>query len=177
SDENGRSPFWDALGHHFFDMDFATADYLSGIGQKVFIAELMPRFPVYMDLLPSAAQQVIAQVHPQTLPAAHVLETEGLRYQGYVDIFDAGPTLEAEIKDLRAVQDSRVCKVRLVPEVQEGTIRYLVANDCYQHYRAILVSNQADHASLPLTAAQAEALGVEAGQCVRLLPLDIMEKQ
>ena len=64
-----------------------------------------------------------------------------------------------------------------VPEVQEGTVRYLVANDCYQHYRAILVSNQADHASLPLTAAQAEALGVEAGQCVRLLPLDIMEKQ
>ena len=177
SDENGRSPFWDALGHHFFDMDFATADYLSGIGQKVFIAELMPRFPVYMDLLPSAAQQVIAQVHPQTLPAAHVLETEGLRYQGYVDLFDAGPTLEAEIKDLRAVQDSHVCKVRLVPEVQEGTIRYLVANDCYQHYRAILVSNQADHASLPLTAAQAEALGVQAGQCVRLLPLDIMEKQ
>ena len=50
SDENGRSPFWDALGHHFFDMDFATADYLSGIGQKVFIAELMPRFPVYMRI-------------------------------------------------------------------------------------------------------------------------------
>lgn len=135
-------------------MDFATADYLSGIGQKVFIAELMPRFPVYMDLLPSAAQQVITQVHPRTLlPAAHVLKRKELRYQGYVDIFDLGPT-EAEIKDLRAVQDSHVCKVRLVPEVQEGTIRYLVANDCYQHYRAILVSNQADHANLPLTAAQ-----------------------
>ncbi|MCX2581823.1 arginine N-succinyltransferase, partial [Klebsiella pneumoniae] len=28
SDENGCSPFWDAIGHHFFNMDFSTADYL-----------------------------------------------------------------------------------------------------------------------------------------------------
>ena len=111
SDEMGRSPFWDALGNHFFNMDFSTADYLSGIGQKVFIAELMPRFPVYTDLLPLAAQQVIAQLHPHTVPAARVLESEGLRYQGYVDIFDAGPTLEAEVKNLRAVKDSRTCAV------------------------------------------------------------------
>ena len=111
SDEMGRSPFWDALGNHFFNMDFSTADYLSGIGQKVFIAELMPRFPGYTDLLPLAAQQVIAQLHPHTVPAARVLESEGLRYQGYVDIFDAGPTLEAEVKNLRAVKDSRTCAV------------------------------------------------------------------
>ena len=93
SDEQGRSPFWDALGHHFFNMEFSAADYLSGVGQKVFIAELMPRFPVYTDLLPLSAQQVIAQVHPQTKPAVRVLESEGMSYQGYVDIFDAGPTL------------------------------------------------------------------------------------
>ncbi len=43
-------------------------DYLSGIGQKVFIAELMPRFPVYVDLLPKDAQEVIGKMHPHTLP-------------------------------------------------------------------------------------------------------------
>lgn len=26
SDEQGQSPFWDALGHHFFDIPFADAD-------------------------------------------------------------------------------------------------------------------------------------------------------
>ena len=46
----------------------------------------MPRFPVYVDLLPKAAQEVIGKMHPHTLPAYHVLESEGLRYQGYVDI-------------------------------------------------------------------------------------------
>ncbi|MGD4318384.1 arginine N-succinyltransferase, partial [Xanthomonas citri pv. citri] len=103
SDENGRSPFWDAVGSHFFDIDFAEADYLTGIGKKAFIAELMPRFPIYVDLLTAEAQAVIGKTHPKTLPASKVLESEGLKYQNYVDIFDAGPTLEAEICNLRAV--------------------------------------------------------------------------
>ncbi|MCJ8161518.1 arginine N-succinyltransferase [Acinetobacter zhairhuonensis] len=177
SDEIGRSPFWDALGNHFFNMDFSTADYLSGIGQKVFIAELMPRFPVYIDLLPLAAQQVIAQLHPHTVPAARVLESEGLRYQGYVDIFDAGPTLEAEVKNLRAVKDSRICAVKIVHSQPEATGRYLVANDRYLDYRAILIQHAANADSLSLTAEQAYALGVQAGQSIRMLPLDKAEQK
>ena len=74
----------------------------------------MPRFPVYVDLLGAEARKVIAEVHPHTLPAAKVLMSEGLKYQGYVDIFDAGPTLEANIADLRAVKESRVLKIKLL---------------------------------------------------------------
>ena len=48
----GRSPFWEGLGRHFFAMEYSTADYLTGLGQKSFIAELMPRHPVYVNLLP-----------------------------------------------------------------------------------------------------------------------------
>ena len=177
SDEIGRSPFWDALGNHFFNMDFSTADYLSGIGQKVFIAELMPRYPVYIDLLPLAAQQVIAQVHPHTVPASRVLESEGLRYQGYVDIFDAGPTLEAEVKNLRAVKDSQTYAVKIVHSQPEATGRYLVANDRYLDYRAILIQHAADADCLSLTAEQAYALGVQAGQSIRMLPLDETEQK
>jgi arginine N-succinyltransferase len=158
-------------------MDFSTADYLSGIGQKVFIAELMPRFPVYIDLLPMAAQQVIAQVHPQTVPASRVLESEGLCYQGYVDIFDAGPTLEAEVSSLRAVKDSHTCAVKIVDSVPDDAGRYLVANDRYQDYRAILIQHAADSDSLSLTVEQAHALGVQAGQSIRMLPLDKMEQK
>ena len=42
-DAEGRSPFWEGLGRHFFAMEYSTADYLTGIGQKSFIAELMPQ--------------------------------------------------------------------------------------------------------------------------------------
>ncbi|MCX2958225.1 MAG: arginine N-succinyltransferase, partial [Serratia symbiotica] len=97
SDEKGRSPFWESIGRHFFPIEFAKADYLSGIGQKAFIAELMPKHPLYIDFLSEDAQKVIGEVHPQTVPARRVLESEGLDYQGYVDIFDGGATLEAEI--------------------------------------------------------------------------------
>src|SRR6202162_1112958 len=50
-DADGRSPFWEGLGRHFFAMEYLRADYLTGIGQKAFIAELMPRHPVYTALL------------------------------------------------------------------------------------------------------------------------------
>src|SRR6266542_309191 len=55
-DAQGRSPFWEGLGRHFFSMEYSTADYLTGIGQKSFIAELMPRHPVYVNLLPEASR-------------------------------------------------------------------------------------------------------------------------
>lgn len=178
SDELAQSPFWNALGHHFFNMDFAKADYISGVGQKVFIAELMPRFPVYTDLLPKDAQAVIGQVHPQTKPASRVLESEGLQYRGYVDIFDAGPTLEAEILNLRAVKESRILSVKIIEQIEQAQTAYLVANDAYQDYRAILIYNdiQIDDEQVYLNPEQANQLQVIEGQQIRILPLDTTEK-
>lgn len=178
SDETGESPFWTALGHHFFNMEFTTADYLSGIGQKVFIAELMPRFPVYINLLPKEAQAVIAKAHQQTLPALHLLQSEGLQYQGYVDIFDAGPTIEANIDDLRAVKESQCLTVNIVNEddLKIGLTPYLIANDDYHHYKALLLFNIQDETHVNLTAKQADALGVGQGKTVRTLALDPEKK-
>lgn len=156
-------------------MDFSTADYLSGIGQKVFIAELMPRFPVYVDLLPKDAQEVIGKMHPHTLPAYHVLESEGLRYQGYVDIFDAGPTIEANIDELRAVKESQLLNVKITNEATVGKTQYLVANDNYHDYRAMLLKLDLVDNTLNLTHEQAEKLGVQEGHAVRVLSLNPME--
>ncbi|ENX17802.1 arginine N-succinyltransferase [Acinetobacter sp. CIP 64.2] len=176
SDQNGHSPFWDSLGNLFFNMDFAAADYLSGTGQKVFIAELMPRFPVYVDLLSLEARRVIAEVHPHTLPAAKVLMSEGLKYQGYVDIFDAGPTLEANTADLRAVNESRLLKVSIVEQVETTETHYLVANDQYKDYCVLLMMNKVSESdTLQLTVAQAQALNVNEQDEVRVLALEKME--
>lgn len=176
SDESGRSPFWDAIGYQFFNMDFATADYLSGVGQKAFIAELMPRFPIYVDLLSADVQGVIGAVHPHSKPASHVLESEGLRYQGYVDIFDAGPTLEAEICHLRAVKESQLLPVKMTNSTQQDGTPYLVANDTYQEYRAILIHSSLDAEYIELSHQQASLLNVEEGQKIRILPLNTTEQ-
>ena len=93
SDEEGHSPFWQWLQEHFFTIDFPTADHLIGIGNKVFISELMPKHPIYANLLGKEAQEVIGQVHEKTKPALKLLEKEGFEHRGYVDLFDAGPTV------------------------------------------------------------------------------------
>ncbi|BBI91221.1 arginine succinyltransferase [Serratia symbiotica str. Tucson] len=177
SDEKGRSPFWESIGRHFFSIEFAKADYLSGIGQKAFIAELMPKHPLYIDFLSEDAQKVIGEVHPQTVPARRVLESEGLDYQGYVDIFDGGATLEAEIDKMRVVKHSRLVKVALTETpICLDAPSLLVANDNYQHYRALLVNTALYDDRLPINAASAAALGVEQGSMVRILPLTAQEK-
>lgn len=180
SDEQGRSPFWDAVGSRFFDTEFTTADYLTGIGKKAFIAELMPRFPIYVDLLSPEAQAVIGKTHPNTLPASKVLQSEGLKYQNYVDIFDAGPTLEAEVSNLRAVNESQHLVVAITdsPEAAEGnhkvaTQPYLCANDDYLNYRGCLIDLPVQLGdAIKLTAQQADTLHVKAGQPIRVLPLN-----
>jgi len=113
-DEHGRSPFWDALGRHFFDMPFDEADRLNSMTGNQFIADLMPKYPIYTQLLPPDAQAVIGRPHPAGEPAYRLLMEEGFRDDGYVDIFDAGPTVHAEIDNLKAVKDSQLTTVTAV---------------------------------------------------------------
>src|SRR5258706_6478464 len=104
-DGAGRSPFWECLGRVFFDTDFPNADYLSMVNKK-FIADLMPTHPIYIPLLPREAQEAIGQVQEQTRPAVKILEEEGFKVSGMVDIFDAGPILSAKRDSVRAVKES-----------------------------------------------------------------------
>jgi len=172
SDDSGHSPFWDSVGRHFFGMEFAEADRLTGMGQKSFIAELMPKHPLYTELLSHEARGVIGEVHPQTAPARAVLEGEGLRYEGYVDIFDAGPTLEGEIDQLRAVKESYLLPVRVAGHRSDREAPlYLVANEQYQDFRALIVPGGESPDSLTLSAVEAGALGLQEGQSLRAVAL------
>ena len=94
TDAEGRSPFWDAVGAKFFRMDYRKADALSARDHR-FIADLMPRYPIYADLLPAEARACIARPHPDAEPAYAMLKSQGFHYNNVVDIFDAGPSVEA----------------------------------------------------------------------------------
>ncbi|VAP92805.1 Arginine N-succinyltransferase [Klebsiella pneumoniae] len=107
---------------------------------KTFIAELMPAYPIYISLLPEAARGVIGQVHPNTAPARAILEKEGFSWRGSVDIFDAGPVLEADTDQIRAVRDSQRLPVRqLMGDLPAPT---LVANGQFDNFRALLVAHE-----------------------------------
>lgn len=165
-DEHGYSPFWQSLGKRFFSMDFSRADFLCGTGQKAFIAELMPKHPIYTHFLSQEAQDVIGQVHPQTAPARAVLEKEGFRYRNYIDIFDGGPTLECDIDRVRAIRKSRLVEVAEGQPAQGDFPACLVANENYHHFRVVLVRTDPATERLILTAAQLDALKCHAGDRV-----------
>lgn len=125
-DQTGRSPFWEAVGRHFFPFDFYAADVLSGLGEKEFIADLMPRHPLYIPLLAAEVQAVIGRVHHDTEPALALLLAEGFAQVEEVDIFDAGPLLRARVADLRVLRETRTARLRAVTAAAgEGELRLL----------------------------------------------------
>jgi arginine N-succinyltransferase len=170
-DDAGRSPLWDAVGSHFFQIGFDEADYLSSHGKKSFVAELMPRYPVYVDLLPEAAQEAVGKTHRDTMPARVLLEAEGMRFENHVDIFDGGPVLESHVDTTRAVRESRRCGVDIVSAPPADTVRHLVSNQSLHDFRVISVGRKPVKGVLALTRQEADALGVAAGAQVRTLPL------
>lgn len=167
----GQSPFWDALGQHFFSIDFAQADHLS-LFNKRFIADLMPRHPIYIPLLPEEAQRVIGQVHEQTRPALRILEAEGFRRTNIVDIFEAGPIVSCPLAEIRTVrQSTRAVVGHITKDPPDGPTMY-VAN-AQREFRACRapVAPRAD-GRVHIDADVANALRIEVGQAIRFIAAD-----
>ena len=116
-DESGGSHFWDGIAGRFFGMGFAEADEFNAMHGTQFIADLMPKTPIYTAMLPESARAVIGVPHPTGRAAMKMLENEGFRYECYVDIFDGGPTMSAETDAIRTIRDSRDL---VVAEIGDG---------------------------------------------------------
>lgn len=171
SDDEGRSPFWDGLGQHFFSMDFPTADHLVGTGHKSFIAELMPKHPIYVVFLPEEAQEAIGRPHPNSANALEMLEREGFRYEKYVDIFDGGPAVECKREDVRAVRESQVSVARVdTPEGDASTC--LVSSSRVSQFRCgAFEASFDDMDRIVFSPESADAIRVADGESVRVLEL------
>ncbi|GAD80589.1 arginine N-succinyltransferase [Vibrio ezurae] len=168
SDVEGNSPFWDWLQEHFFSIDFTMADYLTGIGNKGFIADLMPKLPIYINLLSKEAQAVIGQVHDNTRPALTLLEKEGFTCRDYIDIFDAGPTVECDLSNIETVRHSFRAKVTIAEH--GSSIYYLISNTSFEHFRAVAqqAAFDAESQTVIISPKIAKALQVETGDWVRM---------
>ncbi|SFP29444.1 arginine N-succinyltransferase [Pseudomonas borbori] len=170
SDEQGRSPFWESLGRHFFKMEFSQADYLTGVGNKAFIAELMPKFPLYTCFLSEDARNIIGRVHPDTEPALAMLKGEGFSYQGYVDIFDAGPAIEAETAKIRAVRDSQALVLAIGTPGDDATT-FLIHNRKREDCRITVGAARLAAGTLVVDPLTAKRLRLAVGDQVRAVPL------
>jgi len=106
-DEAGSPPVWDAIGRHFYEMEFSEADRTGALSGNQFIADLGPRYPLYVSMLPEAARGALGRPHDQGRLAYEMLIAEGFHAGDYFDIFDGGPTLVANIDDVHTVRESR----------------------------------------------------------------------
>lgn len=129
-DAAGRSPFWEAVGKNFFKMDFDRADKLSAVHGAEFIADLLPRYPLYVDLLPADARDTLGRPHEASRPALKMLRSEGFMFDGLVDVFDAGPQVHAERASIRTVASSaHVQGVELRNAVKPNTPTLVAVKD------------------------------------------------
>jgi len=171
-DDRGQSAFWDAVGKHFFDIDFPKADYLSMVNKK-FIADLMPKHPIYTAILPPAAQSVIGAVHDDTKPALRMLQDEGFVLSGMVDIFEAGPVVQCARDAIRIV---RQCTTVVVGDiVDESDMPRPDAPSASRHVIATIGKafracgadvTPAGAGTVKISTAAAKALGVQVGDKV-----------
>jgi arginine N-succinyltransferase len=165
---DGRSPVWDAIGSHFFQVEFPKAETLTNESKSI-IADLMPEHPIYIPLLPLEAQQAIGKVHLHTEPALAVLLKEGFRDSGMVDIFDGGATVICETKKIRTVRDCLAGKVADIAS-QVDTPEQLVSNSSMD-FRVCLGHVDWRGAEAILDQVTALRLKVKTGDRIRAVPL------
>jgi arginine N-succinyltransferase len=126
-DEAGGSPFWDAIAGRFFGMNFQEADRFNAAHGTRFIADLMPKTPIYTALLPESARAVMCVPHPTGRAAMRMLEQEGFSSEGYLDIFDGGPTMSVRTDEIRTLAEAKALKVAAISEEAPGERRMMLA--------------------------------------------------
>lgn len=169
-DDQGVSPFWDAIGRKFFHMDFREADHISAEKDNQFILDLMPKYPIYVDLLPQDARSVIGKTHPAGVGARRYLEAEGFRYDGMIDIFDGGPSMSAPLEDIRTLRDSRILELKVGGKKASKAPEFtaLVARNDVKDFACILTQVSFDGQSIIVTEQALEALRLSTGDTARV---------
>lgn len=125
--EGRTSPFWDAVAGPFFGGDMLEADLFNAMHGNQFIADLMPRYPIYTSMLPAEARAVIGRPHEGSAPAYRLLLAEDFLDDGYCDIFDAGPTVNARTDHIRTIRECELIDPDVPIRATKDTHRLIAA--------------------------------------------------
>jgi len=170
-DVEGNAPFYNALPKKFFQMSFAKADYINATQGNQFINDLMPKYPIYLSLMPKSAQAAVGKVNSASEPAKAMLERQGFKYTGYVDIFDGGPTLIAERPQIDVIAKSKLGKIISITELHEDTNKFMVSNNQFSGFRCAVGRLEEAAGGLNITPRLARRAGVNVGDAVRYYPI------
>ena len=167
-DEAGGSPFWDGLAGRFFGMNFQDADQFNAINGHQFIADLMPKHPIYTAMLSEGARAAIGLPHPSGRAAMRMLENEGFAFEKYVDIFDGGPTMTARTDAVRSIAAARPARVIAID--RDGGAESLVATGRLADFRCAYARVREVGADAVIDAAAAGVLKLREDDAILHIP-------
>ena len=168
-DDTGNSAFWDGVAGRFFGMSFREADDFNAVRGNQFIADLMPKHPIYTAMLPESALAAMGVPHTSGRAAMRMLEDEGFEHDKYLDIFDGGPTMCAPTDRIATVRDAREGRLIAI-DCGDGDPTHLVAYGRLARFRAAMGRVAVSGDSVTLDASAAALLGVGVGDCVTFAP-------
>ncbi len=164
-DDTGNSAFWDGVAGRFFGMSFREADEFNAVNGNQFIADLMPKHPIYTAMIAESALAVMGVPHTSGRAAMRMLEGEGFAYEKYVDIFDGGPTMIAQTDRIATVRDARTAIVTAI-ENGEAEPTHLVARGRLAGYRCAMGAISEDGEVVTIDPECAGLLGVAVGDAI-----------
>lgn len=165
---NGDQPFWNAVGRRFFAMDFEEADAYNAAYGNQFIEDLMPRYPIYADMLPEDARACLGRPHDDARPALKMLIDEGFAFNNYIDVFDGGPLVDVRRKDIKTIRESRLYEAVVADKVAGEEA--LLAAGALASFRACRARAAIAGDKITIEPAVARALDIETGSMIRWAP-------
>ncbi|MES2495247.1 MAG: arginine N-succinyltransferase [Pseudomonadota bacterium] len=163
---DGICPFWEGVASKFFRLPFDEADHMVMSTDGQFILDLAPRHPIYVELIDDAAQQAIGRVHVEGEAARAMLEQEGFRGSGLIDIFDGGPTYSVPRDSIRTVDRTEVLPIDR-GDTADAPER-LVSTGAIEGFRAIRAKVRIDNGKAILDAGAIDALRLKPDDMVRV---------
>ena len=157
-DEAGSSPFWDGLAGRFFGMNFQDADEFNATHGNQFIADLMPKHPIYTAMLSETARAAIGLPHPSGRAAMRMLENEGFHFENYIDIFDGGPTMTALTDAVRTIREAHDGAILAIDH--DGGEKALIAAGQLRDFRCAYGTVRQCDAKVVIDPAAAKVIGV-----------------
>lgn len=161
-DSSGEAPFWLGLGRHFCPLEIALPQTHDDNQWLTQVAALLPRHPLVVSLLHADAQQAIGRVDPAASALHDELFALGLRRGEHVNVYDAGPILEASLDQLARMNRIRQWPIVVRAQLQSPQSCLLAAANATQLWQ---VPAQLDtDGALALTPAVARQIAAATGE-------------
>lgn len=163
---DGTCPFWEGVASKFFRLPFEQADHMVMSTDGQFILDLAPRHPIYVELIDRAAHEAIGKVHVEGEAARAMLEHEGFRRSGLIDIFDGGPTYSVPRDSITTVE--RTAAMPFAAGDPGDAPERIVSTASIEGFRATRAKVRIGDGEAVLDAAAIDALRLAPGAIVRV---------